>query len=204
MSALSNGTYFISSTIGGSDSFYLAFKNGLTGEGLVIDTLIGSESQQWEVEAYSIPNIYAFKNRRYQTYIDVSPPDVERAPVVAAADPRRWYLTPTDSGYVVGIDASATLTWNVKGDVAEADTIVRTGPSSLLRQVTTNCQSSTATSSDPSGALDLETPLEAPPRQRLTCTQAQQYTCTESSKLGYIGAGLRTFSEATDSFTSPE
>ncbi|KAJ3518463.1 hypothetical protein NMY22_g13661 [Coprinellus aureogranulatus] len=115
MSALANGTYFISSIIGGGDRYFLGFSSGATGEALVLNPLTASESIQWDVQPSNIPNIYAFRNRRYQTYISVNPPDRELAGVVAASEPKSWYVTSADSGYLVGIDGSASLIWNVNG-----------------------------------------------------------------------------------------
>ena len=46
MSALANGTYFISSTLGGGDRFYLGFGSGATREALTINTFTGLESHQ--------------------------------------------------------------------------------------------------------------------------------------------------------------
>jgi hypothetical protein len=46
MSALANGTYFITSSGSGGDRFYLGFSSGATGEALVINTFTGSESHQ--------------------------------------------------------------------------------------------------------------------------------------------------------------
>ncbi|KAJ2934474.1 hypothetical protein H1R20_g2635, partial [Candolleomyces eurysporus] len=77
MTALANGTYFISSIIGGGDRFYLGFSSGATREPLVINSFTGSESHQWDVEPSNIPNVYTFRNRRYETYISVNPPSTK-------------------------------------------------------------------------------------------------------------------------------
>lgn len=46
MTALANGTYFISSILGGGDRFYLGFSSGATREALVINSFTGLESHQ--------------------------------------------------------------------------------------------------------------------------------------------------------------
>ncbi|KAJ2913378.1 hypothetical protein MD484_g7040, partial [Candolleomyces efflorescens] len=120
MSALANGTYFISSILGGGERFYLGFGSGATREALTINTFTGLESHQWDVETSTIPNFYTFRNRRYQTYVTFSPPLESGTRVISSSDPRNWFVTSADSGYVIGIDQSASLVWNVN-EGSEAD-----------------------------------------------------------------------------------
>ena len=119
MSALVNGTYTISSVLGGGNQFYLGLSSAVMGGPLVIDSFTDSESgrvrgidlltkrqslnssvTQWDVESSNISNAYTFRNRRYQTYISSNTPPQSLESLVGAKDPRNWYVTPADSGYV--------------------------------------------------------------------------------------------------------
>ncbi|KAJ2921219.1 hypothetical protein H1R20_g2640, partial [Candolleomyces eurysporus] len=113
MTALANGTYFISSSVGGGDRFYLGFGSGTAGERLVINSVTGSDSHQWDVESSSIENTYTLRNRRYGTYATVDPPPGSLSRVIAGPDPRSWYATLADSGYTIGVDQSGTLVWTL-------------------------------------------------------------------------------------------
>ncbi|RXW18161.1 hypothetical protein EST38_g7692 [Candolleomyces aberdarensis] len=173
MTALANGTYFISSTIGGSDRFYLGFSSGATRDPLVINSFTGSESQQ--------------KSTLSDLYL-LQPPPQSQTGLIAATDPRNWYVTQADSGYVIGIDQSASLIWNVNEGTAEDNTNIILFPFQN-NQVATNefwklrsIQAGTPSSTTSSSASSTSTPSP-------TCSCPAKEGMDLGDKIG-LGVGL--------------